>query len=93
MATSPKKITVKATPGRNAPVDRVVKLEDLLQQMQSQLPAQAPSKAPAKAARARGATAPRNADESAAIRQLAADLEAKLRAWRAGEAKAKAKAK
>lgn len=83
MATKAKGITVRATPGRNARVDPVVRLEDLLQKMQQ---------APAKAARGRAAAAG-GPPAPAAARQLAAELEAQLREWRAATAPAKGGAK
>jgi hypothetical protein len=39
MATRPKKISVSVTPGSNAPVEHVVRLEDLLKKMQATKPA------------------------------------------------------
>lgn len=78
MATSPKKVTVKATAGRNEPVEHVVRLEDLLQRLQR--PASKP-------ARSRGRQASAGAGEPDAVRQLAAELEARLRELRAAPAK------
>ncbi len=72
MATKSKGVTVRTTAGKNARIEPVVRLEDLLQRMQQ---------APAKGARG-GA-----AEGSAEVRQLAAGLEARIRAWRGEAAK------
>lgn len=82
MATSPKKITVKATAGRNEPVEHVVRLEDLLQRLQR--PASKP-------ARSRGQQPAAGAGDLDAVRQLAAELEARMRALRAMPTAAPAK--
>lgn len=73
MATRPKKITATATPGQNAPVNRVVRFEDLLQKMQqgAAQPASGRAKASVKGAAALGS-----------IQQLAAELEARMRELR-----------
>ncbi len=74
MATSPKRMTVKTTPGKNAPVDHVLRLEDLLRQMQ---------RGTVKTAR-RSRTAPATGTaELSAVQQLAAELEARMRELRA----------
>lgn len=39
MATRPKKVSVSVTPGRNEPVEHVVRLEDLLKRLQAGPPA------------------------------------------------------
>lgn len=66
MTRSNKNVSVKVTPGRNAPVDPVVRLEDLLQKLQQ---------APAPKAVRGGASA-------GSARELVAELEARLRAQR-----------
>lgn len=73
MAKSAKNINVKATPGRNTRLDPVLRLEDLLQQVQ-QVPAP-------KAARGRVVAAAGSGEAGAALR-LVAELEARLRASR-----------
>lgn len=82
MATIPKKITVRATPGQNTPVPHVLRLEDLLQQV---LPA------PAKPARG-GAAATKGAAAASPMEQLARELGARLRESR-GTAAAPARPK
>lgn len=72
MAKSAPNISVKATPGRNARVDPVLRLEDLLQRVQ-----QVPTP---KAARGSAAAGSGPAD---AARELVAELEGRLRALRA----------
>ncbi|MEK8053268.1 hypothetical protein AACH10_23635 [Ideonella sp. DXS22W] len=74
MAKSGKNISVRVTPGQNTRIDPVLRLEDLLQRMP-------PTPAP-KAARGRAAAV---ADDAGAMRQLAAELEARLRALRTGK--------
>jgi hypothetical protein len=78
MATRAKKISVTVTAGRNAAVDNVLRLEDLLRQMTAAVPKPARGKAPA------GAAPGAPAD---ALRQLATDLEARLREARAAAAR------
>ena len=78
MAKIPKNISIKATPGRNERVDPVVRLEDLLARM---TPPQAP-----KAVRGRGAATTKASGEWGAAGQLAAELEARLRALRGASA-------
>jgi hypothetical protein len=70
MATRPKKITVSVTPGKNTPVNHVIRFEDLLQKVQ---------KVVAKRARARVAAPGAPGADLGSIRQLAADLESRLR--------------
>lgn len=69
MASRPKKISVSVTAGENTPVKHVIRFEDLLQKVQQAAP---------KAAARRGAAA----TALAPIQQLAADLEARMRALR-----------
>jgi hypothetical protein len=70
MATRPKKITVSVTPGKNTPVNHVIRFEDLLQKVQ---------KGVAKRARTRAAAPGGHDADLGSIRQLAADLESLLR--------------
>jgi hypothetical protein len=73
MATRPKKIKVTVTAGENTPVNHVIRIEDLLQKMQKP---PKPQKGAAKSARA-AAPGP--------VQQLAAELEAQMRALRKQE--------
>ncbi|MFO1338230.1 MAG: hypothetical protein U1F53_08335 [Burkholderiaceae bacterium] len=68
MATRPKKISVSVTAGRNAPVNHVLRLEDLLLQLQP---------APAKARRTHAAA------PAGSVPQLATELGQRLREARA----------
>lgn len=68
MANAARKITVETTPGVNARIEPVLRLEDLLQQLQ-------------KAAPPRGRGSGRGLAE---MRQLAGDLARKLREARSG---------
>lgn len=76
MASRPKKISVSVTPGQNVPVKHVIRFEDLLQKVQQAAP---------KAAVRRGAAAA-TATTLGPIQQLAADLEARMRELRGGDA-------
>lgn len=74
MAKRANKIIVTVTPGRNAPIDNVIRLEDLLREMTA---------APPKRARGRPAAAPGGAAPAGGLQQLAIELEARLREARA----------
>jgi len=71
MAKDAPKTTVSITPGKNEPVNNVLKFEDLVQRAKQ---------GAAKSARSR--TAAKQRDELATVQQLAADLETSLRALR-----------
>ena len=73
MAKNAPKPSVSAMPGKNKPVNNVIKFEDLVQQLKQGAPAAVSKKTGVKAAH-RG--------ELAAIQQLATDLEARLRTLR-----------
>lgn len=72
MATRPKKISVSVSPGRNTPVKQVIRFEDLLQKVRRAAP---------QAGARRGAAA----TALGPIQQLAADLEAQMRALRGAD--------
>lgn len=74
MATSLKRITVKATAGKNLPVPHVLRLEDMLQQVQQ---------GTVKSKRERRAAPAAGVGDSSAVQRLAAELEARLRELRA----------
>jgi hypothetical protein len=76
MATRLKKISVTVTPGRNEPVDNLVRLEDLLREM---------CVSPPHPARGRAAAAPNP------TQALVLELESRLRAARAALDKGKLK--
>ncbi len=80
MATRARKISVSVTPGENAPVNHVLRLEDLLLQLQ-------PAKAKG-AKTAKGAQPAKAAKAAAAspVQQLAAELGQRLREARAAAA-------
>jgi hypothetical protein len=73
MANKASKPSVSVTPGKNKPVNNVIKFEDLVQQLKDGAPVAASRKAGVKAA---------HRDNLAEVQQLAADLEARLRAIR-----------
>ncbi len=73
MAKNAPKPTVSVTPGKNKPVNNVIKFEDLVQQLKQGAPAAARAKAGVKAA---------HRDDLTAIQQLATDLEKRLRTVR-----------
>jgi hypothetical protein len=75
MATRPTKITVRATAGRNAPVQHVLLLEDLLHRMGE-------VEVATKAARRLGKAGAGEPAEVVAVKRLAAELEARVRASR-----------
>ena len=73
MAKNAPKPSVSVTPGKNKPVNNVLKFEDLVQQLKQGAPA---------AASKRGGVKPAHRDHLSAIQQLATDLEERLRAVR-----------
>jgi hypothetical protein len=73
MAKNAPKPSVSVTPGKNKPVNNVIKFEDLVQQLKQGAPAAASKKAGVKAA---------HREQLTAIQQLATDLETRLRAVR-----------
>jgi hypothetical protein len=77
MAKSPPKTTSSVTPGQNAPVENVIKFEDLVQHVKR-------GAAKPVASRAAGRVAKR--EELDSIQKIAADLEKRLRAIRAATA-------
>ena len=73
MAKNAPKPSVTMTPGKNKPVNNVLKFEDLVQQLKQGVPAAASKSSGVKAT---------HRDHLTAIQQLATDLERRLRAVR-----------